>query len=239
MNTEHKNGEVAVVAGVGPGLGTALCDSLLAAGFEVAGLSRSSPTQTTHSKQTLTGDKFLPIACDLTNQSAVDSAITQVEQTFGTVSVYIHNAAVLLHRDFLQTPAKDFADLWNITCLGAVHGIQRVLPNMVAAKKGTVLVTGATASVKAGAHFAAFSSAKFALRGLAQSLAREFGPKGIHVAHIIIDGVIWGQQAKNFGLSEHQCLQAQAIANTYLHLIQQQRSAWTQELDLRPDIETF
>lgn len=226
-------GKVAVVAGVGDGLGKVLCKRLLAAGYAVAGLSR---TATTHQKL---GDYYLPIACDLTDETAVNSAITTIEQHFGAVSVYIHNAAYLLRKDFMQTTAQDFTALWNLVCLGAVHGVQRVLPNMLTAKNGAILLTGATASVKAGAGFAAFSSAKFALRGLAQALARGYAPQGIHVAHIIIDGAIWGKQAEGFGRTARQCLDANAIAATYLNLIHQTRSAWTFELDLRPDVEPF
>lgn len=233
MNKGNTADKVAVVAGAGSGLGMALCRTLLKAGYTVTGLSRSAP------EQSELGDKYLPIACDLTDQAAVDSAITRVEQTFGDVSVYIHNAAYLLRKGFLQTSPQNFTDLWNVSCLGAVHGVQRVLPNMLADKSGTILVTGATASVKAGSSFAAFASAKFALRGLTQSLAREYGAQGIHIAHVIVDGAIWGDQAKSFGLDEYQCLQPEAIAETYLHLISQPRSAWTHELDLRPDIEQF
>jgi NAD(P)-dependent dehydrogenase (short-subunit alcohol dehydrogenase family) len=225
--------KTAIVAGVGDGLGMTLCKRLLADGYAVVGLSRTAAPQPG------LGANYLPLACDLTNTVVVDNAISAVERAFGCVSVYIHNAAFLLRKDFLQTSTQEFADLWQVVCLGAVNGVQRVLPNMLAAKSGTILFTGATASVKAGGGFAAFASAKFALRGLAQSLAREYGPQGIHVAHVIVDGAIWGQQAQGFGLDEGQCLQADAIAETYLCLINQHRSAWTQELDLRPDVESF
>lgn len=104
---------------------------------------------------------------------------------------------------------------------------------------GVILVIGASASIKAGNLFSTFSSAKFALRGLAQSLAREYSPQGIHIAHIVIDGAVWGKQAMGFGRTKEQCLSPEAIAKTCLHLIQQNHSAWTQELDLRPNIETF
>ena len=99
---------------------------------------------------------------------------------------------------------------------------------------------GATASVKASAGFSAFGSAKFALRGLAQSLARELGPRGIHVAHLIIDGVMWGERAdERFQMQREQCLDPESVARTCLHLLEQERSAWTHELDVRPDVETF
>lgn len=232
-DTSANSAKVAIVAGAGEGLGIALCTGLLAAGYVVAGLSR---TATAHQEL---GERYLPLACDLTDAVAVNHAIASLEQRYGRVSVYIHNAAYLLRKDFLQTKAQDFTDLWSLVCLSAVHGAQRVLPGMLEAGKGTLLFTGATASVKAGAGFAAFAAAKFALRGLAQSLARGYGPQGIHVAHIVIDGAIWGRQAQGFGLEESQCLSSEAVAETYLHLIGQPRSAWTFELDLQPDQEPF
>ncbi len=233
-SSNNTNKGVAVVAGAGAGLGMALCRKLLAEGYHVAGLSRSAEAQPD------LGNSYSAIACDITDPISVDKAISQIEKTFGNVTVYIHNAAYLVRSSFLQTPVKTFEDTWKVSCLGAVHGIQRVLPNMLAMKSGTILVTGATASMKAGAGFAAFASAKFALRGLTQSLAREYAPQGIHIAHIILDGAVWGWQAeRKFGRDQHDCLQPNAIADNYLHLIRQHRSTWTHELDMRPDIETF
>jgi NAD(P)-dependent dehydrogenase (short-subunit alcohol dehydrogenase family) len=230
---KRSNDKVAVVAGVGDGLGLALCERLLGAGYAVGGLSRSAMPRPG------LGDEYLPLPCDLTEPAAVDNAVSAIEQAFGPATVYVHNAAYLLHKAFLQTSARDFRTLWEVACLGAVHGVQRVLPGMLAAGQGSVLFAGATASVKAGGGFAAFASAKFALRGLGQSLAREYGPQGIHVAHVVIDGVIWSSRAEGYGYRQDQCLAPQAIAETFLNLIEQPRSAWTQELDLRPDAEPF
>ena len=222
-----------MIAGMGEGLGMALCTELVDAGFLVAGLSRSA------ADFPKLGDQYLPLHCDLSNQQAVNSAITEIESAFGQVTVYIHNAARLFRSSFLQTPSDTFRQQWEVTCLGAVHGFQRVIPNMLKAKNGTILVTAATASTKAGSNFSAFASAKFALRGLTQSLAREYSPQGIHIAHIIVDGSIWGTQARSFAREKHQCLSPQSVAKSYLHMIEQHHSAWTHELDLRPDIEAF
>ena len=225
------------VPGIGPGLGMALCRRLAHDGYRVAGLARSSEPASALAAEL---ERFFPVACDLTDPGQVDQAVTEVEQRFGPVDVYVHNAARLHFQPFVETDSAEFESLWRTMCLSAVHGAQRVLPGMLERKNGVLLFIGATASVKVGANFAAFGSAKFALRGLAQSLARELGPKGIHVAHLVIDGVLWGERARDsFNMTQEQCLDPQAVAGTCLCLIEQDRSAWTQELDLRPDVENF
>ena len=138
---------------------------------------------------------------------------------------FIHNLAGIQSQPFADTSPEVFESLWRSLCLGAVR--PRVLPPMLKAGCGNVLFVGATASVKAGADFSAFGSAKFVLRGLAQSMARELGPAGIHVSYLIIDGVIWDPKASSWGAEQSQCLQPQAIARTCLHLLQQESSAWT------------
>jgi len=229
----------AIVAGLGAGLGNALCRRLAAAGYRVAGLARGAGTGENLLRD-LGPECFLAVRCDLTDADQVHAAVSQVEARFGAPAAYIHNAARLHHQPFLETDPGEIESLWRTVCLGAVHGAQRVLPAMLANRQGALLFIGATASIKAGANFAAFGMAKFALRGLAQSLARELGPQGIHVAHLIIDGVLWGERARDrFRMSENQCLSPEAVASTCLHLLQQERSAWTQELDLRPDVEPF
>ncbi len=229
----------AIVAGIGPGLGGALCRELTGAGYRVVGLARSAGPGEALLKA-LGPERFLPLACDLADAAQVDAAISQAEDRFGPPGVYVHNAARLHMQPFLETDPGDFETLWRTTCLGAVHGAQRVLPAMLAAGEGALLFIGATASVKAGARFAAFASAKFALRGLAQSLARELGPQGIHAAHLVIDGVIWSDRARDqFQMTREECLDPGAVAASCLHLLQQQRSAWTHELDIRPDREGF
>ena len=234
-----EQGKTAVVAGVGPGLGSALCRELTAAGYLVAGLARGDSAGA-RLLDGLGSERFMPVRCDLADATAVEAAIGEVEDRFGSPGVFIQNAAGFLMQPFLDTDPKEIESLWRNQCLGAVHGAQRVLPTMLERKQGTLLFIGATASVKAGANFSAFGVAKFALRGLAQSLARELGPRGIHVAHLIIDGVIWSERARDeFGLMPNQCLKPEAIARTCVHLIEQDPSAWTHELDIRPDVETF
>lgn len=231
--------KVAVIGGVGTGLGLVLSRRLLDAGYHVGAIARSESGLNDVAAM-LQSDHFHPVACDLGNAKEVDHAFLEIESRLGEVSTYIHNAARLLHQPFMQTGSTDFEQLWRVICLGAVNGTQRALPGMLSAGRGEVLYIGATASVKGGAEFTAFSSAKFALRGLAQSLARELGPQGIHVGHIIIDGIIWSERiAEKYGLHQRQCLDPDAVAASCLHLLQQPRSAWSHELDLRPDVEPF
>ncbi|MBK1634014.1 hypothetical protein CKO31_25505, partial [Thiohalocapsa halophila] len=173
--------ETAIVAGVGPGLGAALCRRLAADGYRVAGLARGTAGRLDLAAE-LGPDRYQALSCDVTDAAQMDAAIGQVEAQWGPASVYVHNAAPFHRGAFTDTDPATFESLWRVTCLGAVHGAQRVVPGMLEAKRGVLLFIGATAAVKAGAKFSAFGSAKFALRGLAQSLARELGPQGIHVA---------------------------------------------------------
>lgn len=235
----NDNSKTAIVAGVSTGgLGESLCIQLADAGYQVAGIARSDKHHALINS--LGEDRYMGISCDLTNAADVNEAVSQVEEYYGPASVYIHNAARLHMQPFLETDAGEFESLWRTMCLGAVNGIQRVLPAMLERKLGSLVLIGATASVKAGANFSAFSSAKFALRGLAQSMARELGPKGIHVIHPVIDGVMWGDRARDtFKMTEEQCLKPESVAQTCLQLIEQEPSSWTHELDIRPYQESF
>ena len=236
MNSDNKT---VIIGGLGPGLGLALSNLLIESGYRVAGLSRSERDHSSFT-ETVDSEHFITFGCDLSDQTRVSKACQQIEERFGPASVYIHNAANLHMQPFIETSPQTFEDLWRAMCLGAVHGAQQVLPAMLERHSGTLLFIGATASVKAGAGFSAFGAAKFALRGLTQSLARELGPQGIHIAHVLIDGVMWGERARDrFGMSQDQCIDPAAVAQTCLYLIQQDRSAWTHELDIRPDVETF
>ncbi len=239
MNTID-NG-VAVVAGVGPGLGAAVCRRFCEAGYRVAGLARSSEFgERLAAEISSTGGTLLFQSCDLTDPGAVDNAMLAVETELGKPVVLVSNAGRLLMSASADTHPDQFEEIWKANCLGAFLCARRLIPGMLDAGGGAMVFTGATAGVKAGAGFAAFASAKFALRGMAQSLARELGPRGIHVAHVIIDGIIDTERSRRLrNMAPETCLRPQAIAETYLQLVRQDRSAWTHELDLRPDVESF
>ncbi|MEJ2381857.1 MAG: SDR family NAD(P)-dependent oxidoreductase [Gammaproteobacteria bacterium] len=232
---------VAVVAGIGPGLGAALVRRLSADGYAVAGLAR----QTEFARQ-LAGEvsasagSLAPFACDVSDPEQVRRSFADIRRQLGRPAVLIYNAGAFARGALTDTPVEEFDRLWSVNCRGAFLCAREAVPDMLAAGSGTILFTGATAAVKPGADFSAFGSSKFALRGLAQGMARELAPQGIHVAHVIIDGVIWTPRTREMaGVTAANTLEPDAIAETYLQLIRQHRSAWTWELDLRPDVEPF
>jgi NAD(P)-dependent dehydrogenase (short-subunit alcohol dehydrogenase family) len=139
------------------------------------------------------------------------------------------------NRGLLETAPEDFERAWRVSAYGALLCCQQVVPDMLRREAGAILFTGATSSVRGAAL--AFSSAKFAVRGLAQSLARELWPKGIHVAHVVIDGIIGESQGPN--AAEEPLLDPDAIANTYWSLVLQNKSAWSLEVDVRLYQEKF
>lgn len=230
----------ALVTGVGPGLGASICRRLVAAGFSVAALARSTSYGATLAAELADTNQFRFYACDVTRTDSVQAVADAARKDLGPFRVLVHNASTIQIAPFLDTTPSQFEDLWRVTCLGAVNSAQAVLPDMLAEKSGAMLFTGATAALRGGARFSAFAAAKFALRGLAQSLAREHGRNGVHVAHVIVDGLIWAEKARErFDAKEEDCLSPEAIADQYVGLVDQDRSAWTQELDLRPYSESF
>lgn len=232
---------LAIVAGVGPGLGAALCQRLSKAGYTVAGLARThSHTDGLAAELEARGGTARMLTCDLTDERAVRATLDALTADFGPPDVLIYNAGAIAMRPFAEISSEEFDRLWAINCRGAFLCAHHVVPAMQARGRGTIIFTGASASTKAAARFAAFGAGKFALRGMAQSMARELAPQGIHVAHVIIDGMIWTPKNRERpGVTPDNTLHPDAIAQTYLTLIDQDRSAWTQELDLRPDVESF
>jgi NAD(P)-dependent dehydrogenase (short-subunit alcohol dehydrogenase family) len=229
---------LALVVGLGEGLGANLATTFASAGYDVAGLSRTervSPTVGAAVREA--GGAYTHLVADLTLESQVVAAVRPIRDR---VDVLICAAHTLLIRPFAETSSQEFEAVWRVGCLGPMLVCREVLPGMVVRRAGTIIFTGATASVKGGAGFSAFASAKFALRGFAQALAREFGPKGVHVAHVVVDGLIEEPQTvARFGAASAVRLDAGAIADAYLYLAQQHRSTWSHEIDLRPFAEKF
>jgi NAD(P)-dependent dehydrogenase (short-subunit alcohol dehydrogenase family) len=153
----------------------------------------------------------------------------------------IYSAGAFVFGGVLQLTPQDFERCWRTSVQGAFISSQQVLPDMVEANKGTILFTGATASLRGGSKFAALSVPKFGVRALSQSLAKEFGPKGIHVAHIIVDGQIGTpSQLENRGdRPADSFINPDAMAETYWNVYIQNPTCWTQELDIRPFSEKW
>ena len=232
--------ETAVVVGVGPGLGAALVRTFAQAGYTVLAAARSAPAPEEISAPGGTG-QIIPIECDATVPQQVEELFNTAERLHEPLRVAIFNAGTFRKLDVADTSPEEFEHSWRVGCLGGFLVGRAAARAMLKQGAGTVLFTGATASLRGGAGFANLASPKFALRAVAQSMARELSPKGIHVAHVIIDGQIHSRRNEQL-LGERgpdSLLEPNAIAEAYLGLHRQHRSAWTHELDLRPWVEKF
>jgi len=210
----------ALIAGAGGVLGESLAWQFGAAGYEVAGLRRAD--------------------CDLADGDAVARAIAALIERHGPVDTLLYNAGHLAVAPFLELEASALRACLEAGPVGAAHCARAVLPGMLAVGRGNLIFTGATASLRGSARFAAMAAGKFALRGLAQSLAREFQPQGIHVAHVVLDGLLGGSVAASRHAAEDAPVMApDGVAANFLWLAQQPPFAWTQELDLRTAWEKF
>lgn len=223
--------QLVVIVGAGGVLGAAQARAFVSAGHAVVGVQRSTAGAV---------DGVPTYACDAADASALDRALQDIAARHGEAGVLIYNPAQFVRQPFLETAPETWEAVWRVSVLGAATAARAVLPAMQRAGKGCLLFTGATASVRGGAGFSAFASAKFALRGLAQSLARECQPLGIHVAHVVLDGLLAGSaNARRFGTPGGPTLDPEAVAAAYRQLAGQPPGAWTQELDLRPQGERF
>lgn len=183
----------------------------------------------------------LPVSADATDPASVAAAFDEVRNNLGDPEVFVYNAGAFQMGGILDLSPEKFDECFKANCAGAFYAAQQVLPAMVEAGRGTVLLTGATAALRGSARFSALAVGKFGLRALAQSMAREFGPQGIHVAHVIIDGQIDTPRLREMspGREDHTMLSSDAIAETYWQLHRQDPTAWTLEMDLRPSVESF
>jgi NAD(P)-dependent dehydrogenase (short-subunit alcohol dehydrogenase family) len=220
------NSEIAVVAGVGPGLGSALVRCFAEAGMRVACVARNAERLGALAKET-GGDAY---GYDITDENSVELLFERIGRELGAPALVVHNPSWFVMKPFLELTQADLVDAWRIACFGGFL-VGRAAARAMLPSGGTILFTGSTPSIRAGSGFAAFAAAKFGLRALVQSMARELGPKGIHVAHVVVDGPIDGPGNEALTIPK---LSPNDIAQAYLALHRQHRSAWTQELDLRP-----
>ena len=233
---------VAVVVGVGPALGASVARRFARESFAVALMARRrEDIEPVGESITKAGGRALALAADATQVDSVAAAFRQVRDQFGPPDVFVYNAGAFEMGGILEVSPEKFEQSWKANCLGAFLGAREVLPGMVERGRGTVLLTGATASLRGSARFSCLAVGKFGLRALAQSMAREFGPQGVHVAHIVVDGQIDTPRRRQMqpDRDRQTLLSPDAIANEYWNLHAQDPTAWTLELDLRPAVETF
>jgi NAD(P)-dependent dehydrogenase (short-subunit alcohol dehydrogenase family) len=234
--------KVAAILGVGPGLGAAIARRFAGEGFAVALMARREESVAAVREEiTESGVRALPVATDATDPDSVAASFERVRAELGDPEVFVYNAGAFQMGGVLEISPAKFDECFRANCAGAFYAARQVLPAMVEAGRGTVLLTGATASLRGSARFSALAVGKFGLRALAQSMAREFGPQGIHVSHIIVDGQINTPRLREMSpdREDNTMLSATAIAETYWQLHSQDRTAWTLELDLRPAVESF
>jgi NAD(P)-dependent dehydrogenase (short-subunit alcohol dehydrogenase family) len=239
--TESKRPAVAVVVGVGAGLGAALARRF-AQGYQVALVARSAEVTTAVAKEIrAAGGVGLPIRSDATLPDQVAAAYEQIRTQLGSPDVLIYNGGRRPFGTLVQTDPQVFEDTWRAHAFGAFLWARQVAPEMLARRRGAILITGATAGVKPSPNSAAFAPAKFAVRGLAQVMARDLHPQGVHVAYVNVDGAIDMPVVRQFlpHLKDEDLLKPSAIADTFWFLAHQDPSAWTHEIDVRPFKETF
>jgi NAD(P)-dependent dehydrogenase (short-subunit alcohol dehydrogenase family) len=230
---------VALITGVGPGLGAALARRFAREGFSVGLVARKPDfIEALAGEISASGAPALSLVADVSCPAEVAAAVNQVRATFGPIGALVHNASGSPGDGLLTTTPEEFENSWRVAALGGFVCARETASDMVTAGAGVMLFTGATSSVRGGGWLA-FSSAKFALRGLAQSLARELWPLGVHVAHVVIDGLIAAPLTGGETPGDEPALDPDRIADAYWHLTTQDRSAWTLELDLRPHTEQF
>ncbi|HWI79934.1 MAG TPA: SDR family oxidoreductase [Ramlibacter sp.] len=242
--------KVALIVGAGDATGGAIARRFARGGYTVCATRRTpGKLQPLIEQIEAEGGKAHGFASDARKEEEVVALVEQIESSIGAIEVLVFNIGANVPSSILDETARKFFKIWEMACLGGMLNGREVAKRMVAREgdghKGTIIFTGATASLRGSANFAAFAGAKHALRALAQSMARELGPRGIHVAHTIIDGAIdTAFIRENF--PERYALKAQDgilnpdhIAENYWMLHTQPRDAWTHELDLRPWSEKF
>ena len=236
--------QAAVIVGAGPGLGSALARNFAGHGLRVAAARRTADALSTLTVQL--GVDSRAYACDATSEQDVAKLFASVQADLGVPRLVVFNAGAFVRKGALETSVEEFERCWRVGCLGGFLVGREAVRSMLASKRdgrhqGTLIFTGATASLRGGARFHNLAVPKFGLRALAQSMAREFQPLGIHVAHAIIDGQIESERSgyTTAERGEDAVLDPNAIAEAYYQLHRQPASAWTLELDLRPYAEKF
>jgi NAD(P)-dependent dehydrogenase (short-subunit alcohol dehydrogenase family) len=225
-----------LIVGAGAGLSASLARLLSREGMAVAIAARNADKLAGLASET----GAVALACDTADPQQVERLFESVDEKLGSPALVIYNAGRRLRGAIEALDPEEVRQAWLVSAFGGFLVGQQAARRMLPAGRGTILFTGATASVKGFPQSAAFAMGKFSLRGLAQSMARELAPKSIHVAHVVIDGGIASSYAKtDTDRASDRFLDPDAIAREYLHLHRQHRSAWSWEVEVRPYTESF
>jgi NAD(P)-dependent dehydrogenase (short-subunit alcohol dehydrogenase family) len=232
----HFQPKTALIVGAGQGLSASLARLFARSGMQVALAARN--TDKLQSLASETGARLF--YCDVADSASIVQLFEEVDQQVGTPDVVVYNPSARVKGPFVDLNPADVERAIAVSAFGGFMVAQQAAKRMLPNGQGAILLTGASASIKGYPQSASFAMGKFALRGLAQSIARELAPQGIHVAHFIIDGAIRPSTTPaDTGETGDNMLDPDAIAATYLHVLQQPRSAWTWEVELRPWQENF
>jgi NAD(P)-dependent dehydrogenase (short-subunit alcohol dehydrogenase family) len=227
--------ETVVVAGAGPGLGASIARAFADEGCRVALLARTESFVEALADDLPT--ESMGVQADLTDPDGVRAAFEAVRETLGPVDVLVNHASGGAWKGLTELTVEELDHALAVGVRGGFVCAQEAVEDMLDGDGGTVVFTGATSATRGRGGALAFSAAKFGVRGMAESMARELGPEGIHVAHVVVDG---GIRPPDGDVADPEAyLDPDEIAKNYVHLAEQDRSAWTLELDLRPHVEEF
>jgi NAD(P)-dependent dehydrogenase (short-subunit alcohol dehydrogenase family) len=242
--------KIAVIVGAGDAIGSAVGRRFAKGGYTVCLIRRSAEKAAPHiAAIEAAGGRAHAFASDARDEAATIALFETIERDIGPIEICLFNAGANTHTGALETTGTLFERVWRLACFAGFIAGREAARHMLPRGHGTILFTGATASLRGGAGFAAFAAAKAGLRAVAQSLAREFGPKGIHVAHLVIDGgvdspAIHQRRRARFGPDAPppepgSLIALDTVAEAYWTLHTQPRDGWTFEMDIRPSVETW
>lgn len=232
------SGPLAIVTGVGPGTGVAIVRRLAAGGHRVAMLARDGGRLARFATE-IHGAYAYP--CDVCDPAQLDATLARIRSELGTPSVLVHNAVGGAFGSFLDVDPAVLEHNFQVNVMALLRLARALAPDMVAAGSGAIVVTGNTSALRGKASFAGFAPTKAAQRILAESIAREVGPKGVHVAYVVIDAVIDLEWTRRMfaGKPDDFFIQPAAIADEIWHVLQQPRSAWSFNVEIRPSGEVW
>lgn len=246
MSGQSQQQGVALVIGAGDSTGGAIARRFAAGGLTVCVTRRSADKlQPLVDSIHAAGGRAHAFGSDARKEEEVAALVERIEAEIGPIEVLVFNIGANVPSSVLDETARKYFKIWEMACFSGFLNAREVARRMVQRERGTILFTGATAALRGAANFAAFAGAKHALRALAQSMARELGPRNIHVAHVVVDGAIDTEFIRSnfperYALKDQDgILNPDHIAENYWHLHQQPRDAWTFELDLRPWMERW